>query len=107
MSLVGPRPGCGLRRLCENLENGRSTFLGRRTEELAGFVAFLPCNPLLVNILPATLVASIFCRDFRLSPPIISIFYRGRGGEGYPRPTVKRSTPRRYFTSSTSLPFSP
>lgn len=80
MSLVGPRPGCGLRRLCENLENGRSTFLGRRTEELAAFVAFLPCNPLLVNILPATLVASIFCRDFRLSPPIISIFYRGRGG---------------------------
>jgi hypothetical protein len=35
------------------------------------------------NFLPATPASSIFCRDFRLSPLMFSIFYRPWGrGEG-------------------------
>ena len=40
-------------------------------------------NSLRLNILPASLTGSIFCADFRLSPPVFSIFYeQGGGGEG-------------------------
>jgi hypothetical protein len=36
-----------------------------------------------LNILPASLTGSIFCADFRLSPPVFSIFYeQGGGGRG-------------------------
>src|ERR1017187_3267731 len=38
-------------------------------------------NSLPLNILPTSLTGSIFCGDFRLSPPVFSIFY-GQGGEG-------------------------
>src|ERR1017187_5712615 len=38
-------------------------------------------NSLLLNILPTSSMGSIFCGDFRLSPPVFSIFY-GQGGEG-------------------------
>jgi hypothetical protein len=37
---------------------------------------------LLLNILPASPKGSIFCRDFRLSPPVFSGFYGHREGEG-------------------------
>src|ERR1039458_752777 len=42
------------------------------------------------NILPVTLSRSIFCSDFRLSPPMFSIFYehRGRGGGVRPIPSL-------------------
>ena len=35
-----------------------------------------------LNILPASLTGSIFCPDFRLSPPVFSRFYEYRGGGG-------------------------
>ena len=38
-------------------------------------------NSLLLNILPTSPMGSIFCGDFRLSPPVFSIFY-GQGGRG-------------------------
>src|ERR1039458_20025 len=38
-------------------------------------------NSLLLNILPTSPMGSIFCADFRLSPPVFSIFY-GQGGRG-------------------------
>src|ERR1017187_8668620 len=38
-------------------------------------------NSLPLNILPTSLTGSIFCGDFRLSPPVFSIFY-GQGGRG-------------------------
>src|ERR1022692_2835474 len=49
------------------------------------------------NILPLTSTRSIFCADFRLSPPMFSIFYehRGRGRGGAPlylRPTLGNET---------------
>ena len=37
-------------------------------------------NSLRLNILPASLTGSIFCADFRLSPPVFSRFYEQRGG---------------------------
>jgi hypothetical protein len=38
-------------------------------------------NSLRLNILPASLTGSIFCGDFRLSPPVFSRFYeQGEGG---------------------------
>jgi hypothetical protein len=39
-------------------------------------------NSLRLNILPASLTGSIFCADFRLSPPVFSIFYEQGGGGG-------------------------
>ena len=40
-------------------------------------------NPLLLNILPTSPMGSIFYGDFRLSPPVFSIFYeQGGGGRG-------------------------
>ena len=53
--------------------------------------AFSAHNSLRLNILPATPASSIFCRDFRLSPPMLSIFYGHRGeGEGVLLTTAKR-----------------
>jgi hypothetical protein len=37
-------------------------------------------NSLRLNIVPASLTGSIFCADFRLSPPVFSRFYEHRGG---------------------------
>ena len=45
-------------------------------------------NSLLLNLLPTTPMGSIFCGDFRLSPPVFSIFYEQGGGEGA-RPHLK------------------
>jgi hypothetical protein len=39
-------------------------------------------NSLRFNIVPASLTGSIFCADFRLSPPVFSRFYEHRGGGG-------------------------
>ena len=40
-------------------------------------------NPLRLNILPTSPTGSIFCANFRLSPPVFSIFYeQGAGGRG-------------------------
>jgi hypothetical protein len=39
-------------------------------------------NSLRLNILPASPTGSIFCADFRLSPPVFSIFYEQGGGGG-------------------------
>ena len=38
------------------------------------------------NILPASPMGSISCADFRLSPPVFSIFYDQGEGEGVGRP---------------------
>jgi hypothetical protein len=43
--------------------------------------ASLGLNSLRLNILPTSPTGSIFCADFRLSPPVFSIFY-GQGGRG-------------------------
>ena len=44
-------------------------------------------NSLRLNILPASLTGSIFCADFRLSPPVFSRFYgQGGGGGGHTNP---------------------
>jgi hypothetical protein len=43
-------------------------------------------NSLPLNILPTSLTGSIFCGDFRLSPPVFSIFYGQGGGGGGARP---------------------
>ena len=42
-------------------------------------------NPLRLNILPISHTGSIFCPDFRLSPPVFSRFYE-QGGGGAQRP---------------------
>src|ERR1039457_5858445 len=48
-------------------------------------------NPLRLNILPTSPTGSIFCADFRLSPPVFSIFYgQGGRGEGGARPVSPR-----------------
>src|ERR1017187_10458451 len=50
-------------------------------------------NSLRFNILPTSLTGSIFCPDFRLSPPMFSIFYElggGGGGGGPPPPPLRR-----------------
>jgi len=48
-------------------------------------------NPLQLNILPTSPTGSIFCGDFRLSPPVFSIFYeQGGGGGGCSPPAVSR-----------------
>jgi hypothetical protein len=39
-------------------------------------------NSLLINILPTSPTGSIFCGDFRLSPPMFSRFYEQGEGEG-------------------------
>jgi|ERR1035438_3046462 hypothetical protein len=39
-------------------------------------------NSLRLNILSTTPAPSIFCADFRLSPPVFSIFYEHGGGGG-------------------------
>jgi hypothetical protein len=42
-------------------------------------------NSLLLNILTTSPMGSIFCGDFRLSPPVFSRFYeQGGGGGGAP-----------------------
>ena len=52
-------------------------------------------NPLRLNILPASPTGSIFCADFRLSPPMFSIFYEqgGRGGGCAPLSAKSKGTP--------------
>src|ERR1039457_1482409 len=55
-------------------------------------------NSLPLNILPASLTGSIFCGDFRLSPPVFSIFYeeggRGRGGAPVRTGSIPDTVPR-------------
>ena len=47
-------------------------------------------NSLRLNILPTSPTGSIFCADFRLSPPMFSIFYeQGGGGGGISEPIVQ------------------
>src|SRR5664279_3274630 len=48
--------------------------------------SFVPPKLFEWNILPISQTGSIFCRDFRLSPPMFSVFYKqtGRGGQRYP-----------------------
>src|ERR1035441_7895406 len=47
-------------------------------------------NTLRLNILPASATRSIFCADFRLSPPMFSIFYEQGGGGGGCRSEERR-----------------
>src|ERR1035441_9986071 len=66
----------------------------------------IPPNPLFRNTLPLSPTRSIFCADFRLSPPVFSIFYEqgeGEGGATLPQfPALGMSSVPRYSPTTPS-----